>query len=148
MARSPACSACLLVRVLNSSQPDRTCPAPRPHQRDARLSRFLEGHSSGPAQEPGETRPSPNFVPGHWTMPCGHWPFRSRGGVLPVLRDSDSKWREHDEQVNGRVAAVVRGVRMFCGLRVAGALSFTCCWKRRSVGPPLVGGEMYSGLFL
>ena len=37
---------------------------------------------------------------------------------------------------------------MYCGLRAAGELSFACCWKRRPVGAPLVGGELYSGLFL
>ena len=57
-------------------------------------------------------KPEP-LVPGHWTMPCGHWPFRPRGGVLPVFRDSESMWREHDEQHIGRAAAVVHGVH--CG---------------------------------
>ena len=107
-----ACLQCLLLQgVPGCSPPDRTCPGhSSAYWRIATTSRFLEGHSSGSAQEPGETRPSPFFAPGHWTMPCGHWPFRPRGGVLPVLRDSDSKWREHDEQVSGRVAAVVHGV--------------------------------------
>ncbi len=56
-------------RCLPSWPPDRTCPASRPHPRlmkgqVATTSRFLEGHSSGSAQEPGETRPSPNPRPG------------------------------------------------------------------------------------
>ena len=59
-------------------------------------------------RNPAEPEP---LVPGQRTMPCGHWPFRPRGGVLPVFRESESVWREHDEQAFGRVAAVVHDVR-------------------------------------
>lgn len=46
-------------------QPDRTCPATRPHpMRDATTSRPPEDRSSWLAQERGETPPSPNPRPG------------------------------------------------------------------------------------
>jgi hypothetical protein len=59
------------------------------------------------------------LIPGQRTMLCGHWPYRPRGGVLPVSPDSRTMWREHDEQHIDPVDDVVHGVRSSVTLSAA-----------------------------
>jgi hypothetical protein len=75
--------------------------------RDARHSRALEGHSSGSAQEPGETRPLERTA---W--PSASW---TRGGSLPVSRDSDSARGAHNSV---QLATHVSSVRSCSGEQI------------------------------
>ena len=73
-----ACLQCLPPREgpeLQTVRPD----MPRPPVRISGTQDSVGSWKVTPAdrQEPGETRPSPNLR--------GHWPYRPRGGVLPVL---------------------------------------------------------------